>query len=51
MLCCAISSGKIDKSEKYRMINRRSSEVSIIVGVENKDFENAIRGLYKAFKE
>ena len=32
-----------------RMIDQGSSEMNIIVGVENKDFENAIRAIYKAF--
>lgn len=34
-----------------RMINQGSSELSIFVGVENEDFENAIRAVYKAFEE
>lgn len=33
-----------------RMINQGSSELSIIIGVENDDFENAIKTLYKAFE-
>nr|WP_124999852.1 aspartate kinase [Clostridium tagluense] len=33
-----------------RMINQGSSELSIFVGVENEDFENAIRAVYKAFE-
>lgn len=33
-----------------RMINQGSSELSIIIGVENEDFENAIRSVYKAFE-
>ena len=32
-----------------RMIDQGSSEMNIIVGVENKDFENAIRAIYNAF--
>ncbi|HEY8803893.1 MAG TPA: aspartate kinase, partial [Clostridium sp.] len=32
-----------------RMINQGSSELSIIIGVENEDFENTIRAVYKAF--
>lgn len=32
-----------------RMIDQGSSEMNIIVGVENKDFETAIRSIYKAF--
>ena len=34
-----------------RMINQGSSELSIIVGVENDDFEDAIRAVYKAFEK
>jgi len=32
-----------------RMIDQGSSEINIIVGVENKDFERAIRAIYEAF--
>ena len=32
-----------------RMIDQGSSELNIIVGVENKDFENAIRLIYDSF--
>ena len=32
-----------------RMIDQGSSEMNIIVGVETKDFETAIRAIYKAF--
>jgi len=34
-----------------RMIDQGSSEMNIIVGVENQDFETAIRAIYKAFVE
>jgi len=34
-----------------RMINQGSSELSIIIGVENDDFEDAIRSVYKAFEK
>ncbi|HKM28183.1 MAG TPA: aspartate kinase [Anaerovoracaceae bacterium] len=34
-----------------RMIDQGSSEMNIIVGVENKDFEKAIRAIYEAFVE
>jgi len=34
-----------------RMIDQGSSELNIIVAVENSDFENAIRAIYKAFVE
>ncbi|MDD5017011.1 MAG: aspartate kinase [Eubacteriales bacterium] len=32
-----------------RMIDQGSSEINIIVGVDEKDFENAIRAIYNAF--
>lgn len=32
-----------------RMINQGSSEISIIIGIENDDYENAIRVIYGAF--
>lgn len=32
-----------------RLINQGSSEINIIVGVEDKDFEKAIRAIYNAF--
>ena len=32
-----------------RMIDQGSSEMNIIVGVENKDLETSIRAIYKAF--
>lgn len=32
-----------------RMIDQGSSEINIIVGVEDKDFENAIKAIYNAF--
>jgi aspartate kinase len=31
------------------MIDQGSSEINIIVGVDNKDFENAIKAIYDAF--
>ena len=34
-----------------RMIDQGSSEMNIIVGVENKDFEKAIRAIYHAFED
>lgn len=39
------------KDIKVRMIIQGSNELSIIIGVENVDFENAIRAIYKAFNE
>lgn len=34
-----------------RMIDQGSSEINIIVGVENKDFEKAVRAIYDVFVE
>ena len=34
-----------------RMIDQGSSEMNIIVGVENEDFPGAVRAIYKAFSE
>lgn len=34
-----------------RMIDQGSSEMNIIVGVENQDFENAIRAIYNEFED
>lgn len=33
------------------LIDQGSSELNIIVGVEDKDFENAINAIYSAFYE
>ena len=38
-----------EKNINVRMIDQGSSEINIIVGVENKDFEEAIRAIYNAF--
>lgn len=32
-----------------RMINQGSSEISIIIGIENDDYENAVRAIYGTF--
>ncbi len=34
-----------------RMIDQGSSEINIIVGVQNKDFEKAVKAIYDAFVE
>lgn len=31
------------------MIDQGSSEINIIVGIENEDMEEAVRAIYKAF--
>jgi aspartate kinase len=38
-----------DADINMRMIEQGSSEINIIVGVEDRDFEDAIRAIYKAF--
>lgn len=37
------------KGINIRMINQGSSEISIIIGIENGDYENAIRAIYGSF--
>ena len=34
-----------------RMIDQGSSELNIVIGVRNHDFENAIRAIYDIFVE
>lgn len=44
--------GALAKAEiNIRMINQGSNELSIIVGIENEDFESAIRAVYAAFED
>ncbi|HBU12370.1 MAG TPA: aspartate kinase [Clostridiales bacterium] len=43
-LFSALAANKIN----VRMIDQGSSEINIIVGVENDDFEDAVRAIYKA---
>ena len=38
-----------DAHINIRMIDQGSSELNIIIGVENKDFETAIRAIYAIF--
>ncbi len=40
-----------DAGINIRMIDQGSSEMNIIVGVENKDFETAIKAIYNSFVE
>ena len=40
-----------DAGVNIRMIDQGSSEMNIIVGVENKDFETTIRAIYQSFVE
>ncbi|MDR2266107.1 MAG: aspartate kinase [Christensenellaceae bacterium] len=44
-ICTALYSADIN----IRMIDQGSSEMNVIVGVEDADYTNAIRALYKAF--
>jgi len=44
-LFSGLSEGKVN----IRMINQGSSEINIIVGVENDDFEKAVKSIYKSF--
>lgn len=41
--------GLADAGVNIRMIEQGSSEMNIIVGVKNKDFEKAIQAIYRAF--
>jgi aspartate kinase len=41
--------GLAEGDVNIRMINQGASEINITVGVENEDFEKALRGIYKAF--
>lgn len=45
----ALFEGLAEAGVNIRMIEQGSSEMNIIVGVENKDFEKAIRAIYSAF--
>lgn len=39
----------VKESVNVKLINQGSSELNIIVGVENNDFEKSINGIYEAF--
>lgn len=39
-----------ENNVNIRMIDQGSSEINIIIGVANEDFETAIRAIYKAFE-
>ena len=41
----ALAKAKIN----IRMIDQGSSEMNILVGIENEDFERAIKSIYNAF--
>lgn len=40
-----------DSNINIRMIDQGSSEINITVAVQDDDFENAIRAIYKSFDE
>ncbi|MBQ1258227.1 MAG: ACT domain-containing protein, partial [Clostridia bacterium] len=44
-LFTALSDAKVN----VQMIDQGSSELNIIVGVNEKDFDNAVRAIYNAF--
>lgn len=46
-----IFSALAHKNVNVRMIDQGSSELNIIIGVSNADFENAIRAIYEIFVE
>lgn len=46
----ALFTALADADVNIRMIDQGSSEMNIIVGVENKDFEKAIKAIYQAFE-
>ena len=48
-LACKVFKTLADENINIKMIDQGSSELNIIVGVKNKDFENAIEALYSAF--
>jgi aspartate kinase len=45
-LCTALAEAGVN----LRVINQGSSEINIIVGVEEADLENAVRAIYGAFE-
>ncbi|MCI8608740.1 MAG: aspartate kinase [Firmicutes bacterium] len=47
--CAKLFAALADAKVNVRMIDQGSSEMNIIVGVENQDFEKAIHAIYNAF--
>lgn len=45
----AITTALSDKNINIRMLNQGFSEINVIVGVEARDFNTAIRAIYRAF--
>ncbi len=50
-IAAAVFKGLADASVNVRTIDQGSSELSIIIGVSESDFETAISGIYKSFDE
>lgn len=48
-VCAALFGALNDAGVNVRMIDQGSSEMNIIIGVENDSFETAISAIYKAF--
>ena len=48
-VAAALFSALAKEKINIRMIDQGSSEMNIIVGIENKDFEKAIKAIYEAF--
>jgi aspartate kinase len=44
-VCTALADAQVN----IRMIDQGSSEINIIVGVETKDFERAVKAIYAVF--
>ena len=48
-IAAKITAALADAKVNIRMIDQGSSEINIIVGVETKDFEKAVKAIYEAF--
>ncbi len=48
-IACKVFQALADSGISIKMLDQGSSELSIIVGVEDKHFEDAIKAIYKAF--
>ena len=46
-----LMSALADAKVNIRMINQGASEINIIVGVSDADFETALRAIYNAFAD
>lgn len=48
-LACKVFKALADEKINIKMIDQGSSELNIIIGVKDKDFENAIKAIYNTF--